>query len=106
MTSKEIILTLQNCAIACEECATACLKEEDANYMRQCILIDRDCADICRITATLLARRSVDTTILLAAVCAKVCEACAEECEKHDIEHCQLCAQACRECVTACHTVI
>ena len=30
---------------------------------------------------------------------AEVCEACAEECEKHQhMEHCRLCAESCRKC--------
>jgi hypothetical protein len=35
-------------------------------------------------------------------LCARVCEACAIECEKHDHEHCKLCAQICRECSDDC----
>jgi hypothetical protein len=27
---------------------------------------------------------------------AKVCEDCAMECEKHDMDHCQQCAKVCR----------
>ena len=36
--------------------------------------------------------------------CARVCEDCAAECEKHDHEHCKLCAQMCRECAADCRT--
>ena len=35
-------------------------------------------------------------------LCARVCDACAAECEKHDHEHCRLCAQICRECAEDC----
>ncbi|WP_394345089.1 four-helix bundle copper-binding protein [Antarcticibacterium arcticum] len=28
---------------------------------------------------------------------------CAEECAKHDHEHCKKCAQVCNECAEACH---
>ena len=35
-------------------------------------------------------------------LCARMCEQCAAECEKHDMEHCKLCAQMCRECAEDC----
>jgi hypothetical protein len=35
-------------------------------------------------------------------LCARVCDSCAAECEKHDHEHCKLCAQMCRECAEDC----
>jgi len=38
----------------------------------------------------------------LCALCADVCRACAEECSRHDMDHCQQCAEACRRCEQAC----
>ena len=35
-------------------------------------------------------------------LCARVCDACAAECDKHDHEHCKLCAIMCRECAEDC----
>jgi hypothetical protein len=35
-------------------------------------------------------------------LCARVCDECAIECERHDHEHCKLCAQMCRECAADC----
>ncbi|MHB8898378.1 MAG: four-helix bundle copper-binding protein [Thermoguttaceae bacterium] len=32
----------------------------------------------------------------------KTCDACADECEKHDMEHCRKCAEACRRCAEEC----
>ena len=46
------------CAIACEHCAASCLREEDAAHMALCIRTDRDCADLCRLAALLMARDS------------------------------------------------
>ena len=34
--------------------------------------------------------------------CASVCDACADECERHDHDHCKLCAEMCRECARDC----
>ncbi|WP_245798345.1 four-helix bundle copper-binding protein [Cnuella takakiae] len=36
------------------------------------------------------------------ALCARVCEACATECGKHQMLHCQQCAAACHKCAEAC----
>ena len=42
------------CAIACEHCASECLKEEDLKMMVRCIELDRECASVCRSTAELM----------------------------------------------------
>lgn len=93
------------CAIACEHCATACLGEEDVKMMTRCIQLDRDCADICILTARLLARDSQHGQHLMKE-CVEICEMCAEECEKHDEDHCQKCAEACRKCAEECRRMI
>jgi hypothetical protein len=41
----------------------------------------------------------------LAALCVEVCEACAAECAKHPMDHCQDCALACRRCASDCRRV-
>lgn len=100
-TNRTLINALYNCASECNHCFKACLEEDDVKMMIHCIELDRDCADICSLTASLIARDSVHGTHLLKE-CAEVCEACAEECEKHDSEHCRRCAEACRQCAEAC----
>lgn len=40
---------LNACVAACENCAAACLQEEDVRMTARCIALDRDCADICRL---------------------------------------------------------
>ncbi len=102
-TNQQLIAALNNCAIECNHCATACLEEQDVQMLSTCIKLDLDCADICKVTATLLARDSVHGKHLLKE-CAEICNACAEECEKHahHHEHCKRCAEACRSCAEAC----
>lgn len=100
-SNEELVDKLIECASTCEYCATACLKEENLEMMRDCILLDRDCADICRLTATLLSRNSENTGGLLE-VCAEICRKCAEECSHHDARHCQDCARICSECEEMC----
>jgi hypothetical protein len=89
------------CTIACENCATECLHEQDAKMMARCIELDRDCADICALAVRLMARGS-EFAARICAVCAEVCDACAQECGKHDNEHCKRCAEACRKCAEEC----
>ncbi|WP_367114354.1 four-helix bundle copper-binding protein [Deinococcus sp.] len=86
---------------ACEECATACLSEPHIDMMRGCIRLDRDCADVCAMTARLLMRGS-DLHAQACALCAEACAACAAECAQHHHDHCQRCAEACRRCEEAC----
>lgn len=44
------------CAAACLQCATLCLNEDDPKAMVSCILLDMECADMCRHTAQAIAR--------------------------------------------------
>jgi hypothetical protein len=34
-----------------------------------------------------------------------MCEDCADECEQHDHDHCQVCAEVLRECAESCRTM-
>lgn len=99
--NKELIQKLAECAAACEMCADACLDEQDIKKMVQCVRLDRDCAKICYTTASFVASHSQHAEHLIRE-CQEICRACAEECAKHDADHCQQCAQACRECAEAC----
>lgn len=89
------------CAVACDHCATSCLQEQDVKAMARCIAMDMDCAQICRLAASYMARGS-EFASALCQMCAEVCEACGEECAKHQMSHCQECAQACRRCAAEC----
>jgi hypothetical protein len=60
---------------------------------------------VCEATARLGARRTGSNDEVLKEtleLCARVCDWCAIECEKHEHEHCRLCAQICRECAEDC----
>lgn len=96
---------LYNCAAECNHCATACLDEQDVKMLARCIKLDIDCADICSLTASLIARSSEHGEHLLKE-CAEICNACADECEKHNhMEHCKRCAEACRACAEECSSM-
>ena len=102
--NETLLTALNKCAAECSHCATACLNEQDVRMLSRCIKLDIDCADICRLTASYVARSSEHANHLLKE-CAEICEACAQECEKHaahGMEHCRTCAQACRHCAEEC----
>ena len=101
MKHSDLIDALLKCAIACEHCSASCLNEEHFLMMRDCIRLDRGCADVCKLTASLLARDSQHGIHLLKE-CAEVCKKCAEECGTHNSSHCLECATACRTCADLC----
>jgi hypothetical protein len=91
------------CAKMCLSCADADMAE--AMDMTQCMRLCLDCADVCEATAKLGLRRTGSNPQVLREMlefCARTCDECAAECEKHDHEHCKLCAQICRECAADC----
>ncbi|WP_415807187.1 four-helix bundle copper-binding protein [Bordetella muralis] len=69
--------------------------------MARCIKLDMDCAQICRLSASYMARGS-EFAQALCRLCAEVCQSCADECANHQMDHCQRCAQACRQCADEC----
>ena len=85
------------CMVECEHCADACMGEAE---MKKCARMCMDTAEGCRSLATLMVRGSY-VIAPHAKACAEVCEACASECEKHDMDHCKKCAEACRTAAKA-----
>ena len=99
---KSCIDACNRCAEACDHCAASCLREPDVKAMTRCIALDVDCAQICRLAAGYMSRAS-ECARDLCALCAEVCEACGDECAKHQkMEHCRQCAEACRHCAEEC----
>ena len=98
---EECIAACNSCAAACDHCASACLDEADVDKMVDCIRLDMDCAQICRLAAAYMARDS-EFAQPLCQFCAEICAACADECARHEAMHCQACAQACRACAEQC----
>ncbi len=102
MENQKIIDELYFCAAQCNHCYDACQMETDREELKNCMMHDEDCADICRLTGRLLERNS-DNVELFMRLCAEICEKCAVECEKHlRMEHCKKCAEACRKCAEMC----
>ncbi|UII19908.1 four-helix bundle copper-binding protein [Fulvivirga ligni] len=97
----ELLSKLSECIVACDNCADACLKEDNVKMMIKCIRTDRDCATICSLTSAYISRKSEYTEAAIK-LCLKVCKDCAAECRKHDHDHCQTCAEKCEACAEAC----
>ena len=91
------------CSKMALSCADACSAEN--MDMSQCIRLCLDVSDICDATARLGLRRTGSNPQILRELlelCARACDECAAECERHNHEHCKLCAQMCRECAADC----
>lgn len=100
---QDVLDALARCTAACEHCATACLDEADIKVMVPCIRLDRDCADICRLTAAFIARGSDHASHVLRE-CIEICHKCYDECVQHPHVHCKECAAACKACLEACES--
>lgn len=99
---KELQQKLIHCALVCEECEAACLNEDNITLLARCIELDRDCADIC-LQAARLVQREAEIADDYLTVCETMCRLCAEECRKHNMDHCKVCAEVCEACADACH---
>jgi len=93
---------LANCQAMCNYCFDACLHEEDVKMMSKCIKLDKECAEMCNVTLSMLASNSLFSKEIIK-LCAKICTECAKECGKHNNEHCKKCAEACQQCAEACN---
>ena len=87
------------CVAICNQCAIACLNEDDVAHVKKYIQLDLECAAICQAAANVL---SLDGKFSkeICKLCADIYNACAEECEKHaamGMEHCKECAEDCKD---------
>ena len=97
-----------DCQLQCDSCFHHCAtlvadgKKDHAKTMHTCV----DCADCCKLAATLTARHS-SFAVPACECCAKCCEECAAACEKfHNDKHMADCAKSCRDCAKACHEMV
>nr|WP_106478685.1 four-helix bundle copper-binding protein [Phytohalomonas tamaricis] len=94
-----------NCADFCDTCTSSCLGESNVAHMADCIRLNIDCSQICRLAASYMARDSQNAK-QLCALCADICQQCGDECSQHEAEHCQKCAEACHRCAEACRRMV
>ncbi|HEY1811081.1 MAG TPA: four-helix bundle copper-binding protein [Kofleriaceae bacterium] len=99
------------CSQVCSACADACLAEHHVDPLIHCIRLCLDAADICGTTARVLSRQTapdLGIITMMLEVCARTAHACADECERHAVDHvhCQICAIACFACIDACRKLL
>ena len=97
------IKALSHCHQTCHSMAmTHCLEMGGKHARPQHLRLMLDCAGFCAFTADALGRKSQFHT-RLAALCADLCQTCAEDCAAlGDMDDC---VAACRECVRLCREV-
>ena len=100
--------TCADCQVQCDmgfhHCATLVAegKKEHAKCMHLCV----DCADCCKLAASLTARHS-SLAGPACECCAKCCDECATACEKiADDKTMAACAKECRECAKVCREML
>jgi hypothetical protein len=85
-----------------------CLRRREDGHAPMHPLVPRLC-DVSGATSRLAVRRTGQNVEALRAmldVCARFCALCAEECSRHDHEHCKLCASMRGECERDCRAAI
>lgn len=82
-----------------------CLGKGDKHAEPSHIRLLIDCAEVCKLSAALMARES-DYASKLCALCAEICDACADSCDSiPDDEQMQKCAETCRACARDCRAM-
>lgn len=90
------------CHKVCLETATHCLEHGGEHAEASHLRLLLDCADICHTSAQFMLRGS-DLHVETCAVCADVCERCAEACAQFgNDEQMRQCADVCRACADSC----
>ena len=94
----EYIKTCQQCLIDCKVCLAKMAGKKSMNECPYCCV---QCIQVLQASIGLMA---VDSQFApeQCALCAKICDYCAEICGAHDHEHCQRCAESCRKCAEMC----
>ena len=103
---------MERCISACLDCHRICLetmahcfqrggRHTDARHIR----LFSDCTEICQTSAHFMLRGS-DLHYQTCAVCASVCDRCADACGAfQDDAEMQRCEQACRRCADSCRSM-
>lgn len=102
----EMQMCIQNCIVCHQSCAQMinhCLQKGGLHASPDHIRTLMDCAEICSVAADFMIRNS-DLHPSTCRVCAEVCMACAQSCERLDSqdEMMKSCAEICRQCADSC----
>lgn len=101
----ECIELCVKCGETCSEMLfTHCLIKGGEHLKPEHVLAMVDCAEICKVTADFLNRKS-SSHRHLCAVCAELCEKCARSCRAIADGSMERCADACELCQEACEAM-
>jgi hypothetical protein len=100
--NESLVKTIHDCEATCIHMNHhLIMMEEDLKCRSVQIILLRDCADICSLTARYVACNTFFARNA-AALCADICEACGCECAKFPDQMSQNCAQVCFNCARHC----
>jgi hypothetical protein len=94
-----------SCYRVCMETLIFCIAQGGRHAEPRHLQLLMDCAEICRTSADFMLRGS-ELHVETCAVCADVCERCAQSCDAMgDDATMRACAEACRRCAESCRTM-
>ncbi|MDQ3108478.1 MAG: hypothetical protein M3R17_01165 [Bacteroidota bacterium] len=59
LENQKLIEVLGKCIAECKSCAVDCLNEANVKMLTRCIKLNLDCAEICKVTSSFVARDSL-----------------------------------------------
>ena len=89
------------CEKVCRETIIHCLHHGREHADPKHIGLMKDCASMCRASAELMMTNS-QFSKEQCALCVKICNACANECDKFSESFMKECAKICRDCAKTC----
>lgn len=101
-TMQECIESAQACRAACQEVLyNHCLDMGGRHIEELHVKLMVDCIEACQLAADFMARNS-ELHMASCALCAQICDACANSCEQLGGIEMERCASLCRECADNC----
>jgi hypothetical protein len=99
---RDCIQNCTDCHQVCEETLTYCLEKGGDFARADHLRLLRDCIQICETSADFMLRNST-LHQRTCAVCAEICERCAESCDLLSKDKkLKTCAEVCRRCAASC----
>ncbi|GIM29157.1 putative cysteine-rich protein YhjQ [Clostridium polyendosporum] len=98
---ESVLKIVQHCEAICEQMTTLLKAKSDIECRKEQLLLLRDCADICTLTAKYIARCSIFAKAI-AHLCAHICTTCGNACLKFSDPESQHCGKICLHCAREC----
>lgn len=94
---KKCITACLECYAICTSTISHCLEMGGKHAEMKHIRVMQDCAQVCLTSADFMLRGS-NSYARMCAICAEICDACAQNCEQIDMHDAEM-----LQCVEACH---